>query len=107
MPTTPDNRTGVPSTNFEWKLVKMKPPPAGHTAARAKRGRWSRFSTWPRQRPLQLTITWRGGPESWWLVQARGSHGVFPGHLAIEDVMAQVCNEWNGPVFTERQRRES
>ncbi len=107
VPAHTDNRTGVPSTTFQWRKVKMKPPPAGHDTARAKRGRWSRFSTWPRRRSLTIEIVWRGGPESWWLVKARGSHGVFPGHMAIEDVMAQVLNEWNGPVLTEVQRKRS
>lgn len=91
-----------PSTTWEWRRVKMKPPPAGHSTARAKRGRWYGLPTWPRQRKLSVELTWRGGPESWWLVKARGRHGVFPGHAAIEDVMAQVLNEWNGPVLTPR-----
>jgi hypothetical protein len=86
-----------PSTTFVWKQVKMKPPPAGQDAARAKRGRWHGLATWPRRRSVTVTIYWRGGPESWWLVKARGRHGVFPGHCAIEDVMAQVCNEHHGP----------
>ncbi len=48
---------------------------------------------WPRHRPLTIVIKHRGGAESWWLVKARGSQGVFPGHLALEDVMSCVCNE--------------
>jgi hypothetical protein len=74
----------------------MKPPPAGHNTVRAQRGRWHRFSRWPRNRKLTLTLSHRGGSESWWLVEARGSHGVFPGHACLEDVMSQVLNE---PVF--------
>ncbi len=77
----------------------MKPPPAGHETVRAKRGRWRALATWPRRRPLTLQVAWRGGPESWWLVSARGRHGVFPGSMALEDVMAQVLNEWDGPVL--------
>jgi hypothetical protein len=42
---------------------------------------------------MSLTVSYRGGSESWWLVEARGSHGVFPGHAALEDVLSQVCNE--------------
>jgi hypothetical protein len=76
----------------------MKPPPAGHDTARAQRGRWRRFPIWPRHRSLTLKVKHRGGAESWWLIEARGSHGVFPGHLSFEDVMSQVCNE---PYFVE------
>jgi hypothetical protein len=87
-----------PSTTWQWKKVKIKPPPAGHDTARAKRGPWRRFGVWPRHRPLVLTVRHRGGSESWWLVEARGSHAAFPGHLALEDVMRVVLNEtrWTG-----------
>ncbi len=42
---------------------------------------------------MTLQVTYRGGAESWWLVQARGSQGVFPGSAALEDIMSQVFNE--------------
>ncbi len=71
----------------------MKPPPAGQNGARAQRGRWRHLARWPRARKLGITVTYRGGAESWWLIQARGSQGVFPGHAALEDVMARVLNE--------------
>ncbi len=71
----------------------MKPPPAGHNAARAKRGRWRHLARWPRSQKLAITIKYRGGAESWWLVEARGHHGVFPGHATLEDVMHQVFSE--------------
>jgi len=93
------------STTWGWKKVKMKPPPAGQGRVRAQRGRWRGLATWPRRRPVSLTVAWRGGPESWWLVTSRGRHGVFPGHAAIEDVMAQVLNEWNGPCVTTPEPR--
>jgi hypothetical protein len=71
----------------------MKPPPAGHNTARAKRGRWRHLARWPRTQRLTLSIKFRGGAESWWLVEARGHSGVFPGHAALEDVMHQVFSE--------------
>ncbi len=81
------------STTFEWRRVKMKPPPAGHDGARAKRGRWRHLGRWPRTQHLTMKVQYRGGAESWWLVSARGSQGVFPGHCALEDVMSQIMNE--------------
>ncbi len=71
----------------------MKPPPAGHNAARAKRGRWRHLRRWPRSEALTIKIQYRGGAESWWLITARGSHGVFPGHASLEDVLHQVFSE--------------
>jgi len=88
----------------------MKPPPAGHATARAKRGRWGSLARWPRTRTLTLTVAYRGGPESWWLVTARGMHGVFPGYAAIEDVMHQVLNEADfgeDPAETFRRQRRA
>jgi hypothetical protein len=82
-----------PSTTWQWKKVKMKPPPAGHSTARAQRGRWRHLARWPRTQRMTLQVTYRGGAESWWLVQARGSQGVFPGSAALEDIMSQVFNE--------------
>jgi hypothetical protein len=48
---------------------------------------------WPRSEALTIKIQYRGGAESWWLVTARGSHGVFPGHASLEDVLHQVFSE--------------
>lgn len=81
------------STTSAWKWAKIKRRPEGTHAGRAKRGRWHHLARWPRTQPLSLKVTYRGGAESWWLVETRGAHGVFPGHAAIEDVMAQVFNE--------------
>jgi hypothetical protein len=102
MSTEPTSEHLFPSTTWTYRKVKMNPPPAGHDTARVKRGRWHGLSTRPRRQGLQVTIAWRGGPESWWLVTSRGRHGVFPGSAAIEDVMAQVLNEYNGPIITAR-----
>lgn len=82
-----------PSTTADWQWRKIKRRPQGTTTARAKRGRWRGLARWPRSQHLTLIVQYRGGAESWWLVTARGQHGVFPGHAALEDVMSQVMNE--------------
>ncbi len=100
MTTDPRIEQMFPSTTWAYKKVKMKPPPARQSGVRTKRGRWHGLATWPRSRSLTVTIAYRGGAESWWLVGARGRHGVFAGSAAIEDVMAAVCNEYNGPTYS-------
>lgn len=50
----------------------------------------SRLSVWDPKNPLTLMLTYRGGPEAWWEVKARGRTYHFPGHLALHDVMARV-----------------
>lgn len=104
MPNVPDLEQAFPSTTYAWKPVKVKRRPQGTPTARAKRGRWWGLATWPRQRPLSLTITWRGGPESYWLVETRGRHGVFAGCSSLDDVMTAVANEWNGPSWLPGKR---
>lgn len=42
-----------------------------------------------RRKPLQVTITYRGGPESWWELRARGKVVRCPGHWFIEDALSQ------------------
>jgi hypothetical protein len=46
----------------------------------------------PREK-LTLTISYRGGAEAWWLIEARGSSGVFPGVAALHDVMREILSE--------------
>lgn len=71
----------------------MSPSAGGHVrSSRAKRG-FLRLSRSPRTLPVRLTVTYRGGAESWWLIQARGESQVFPGHAALEDVMSRVLSE--------------
>lgn len=70
------------------------PRPEGHVAAG---GRPSRFSGLDRRRPesrLTLTISYKGGAEAWWLVEARGRSATFPGHRALHDVMAEINRDW-------------
>ncbi len=90
-----------PSTTWQWKRVKVSRRPQGTDTARAKRGRWRHLARWPRTEKLTITVKHRGGAESWWLVEARGSQGVFPGWCALEDVMAAVFNE---PDFAAERR---
>jgi hypothetical protein len=82
-----------PSTTSDWEWAKIRKRPQGTDTVRAKRGRWRHLPRWRRTQALTITVAYRGGAEAWWLVKARGSHGVFPGSCAIEDVMAAVFNE--------------
>lgn len=92
-PAAPELEQVFPSTTWEWRRVRVRAAPAGQDTARAQRGRWHGLTRWPRTQGLTVTIAYRGGPQSWWLVTARGRHGVFPGCAALEDVMAMVFNE--------------
>lgn len=82
-----------PSTTAAWEWRKIKRRPQGTHTASPKGSRWHGLARWPRSQHLTIKISYRGGAESWWLVNARGQHGVFPGHCAVEDMMAQIFNE--------------
>src|SRR6185312_17061094 len=81
------------STTFEWRKVKITPGAAGKGTARRSRRSFLRLPRADRTRPIRLEVVYRGGAESWWLVKGRGEHQVFPGHAALEDVMARVYSE--------------
>jgi hypothetical protein len=40
--------------------------------------------------PITVSVSYRGGPEAWYEVHARGSVGRFPGYVALHDVMAEI-----------------
>lgn len=79
-----------PSTTWAWKRVKIAPPPEAREADGRKPGRWFRLPPWPPRRPLTISVKYRGGPECWYEVHARGSVGRFPGVTALDDVMREI-----------------
>lgn len=96
MATDPDYDQTFPSTTFEWRRVKVNRRPQGTSTARRSRSGWRHLVCWPRSEKVTLSVSWKSGAESWWLVQARGSQQVLPGWMCLEDVMALVCNEQCG-----------
>lgn len=46
---------------------------------------------WPKRKPLTWRITYRGGPEMWVEIHARGDIGRYPGHTPIVEILHDVC----------------
>lgn len=88
-----DTEQAFASQRFVWRKVKIAHPAGGQGTARRSRRSFLRLAPQPRTRPVRLTVTWRGGAEGWWFVEARGEHQAFPGHWCLEDVMARVLSE--------------
>lgn len=65
----------------------------GTSTARRRRSAFRSLPRWDRRVKTTLRICWKGGGESWWLVEARGKAGIFHGSMALEDVMARILNE--------------
>lgn len=78
------------STTWAWRKVKISRPAGGqdHSAPQARR--WRHLPKWDRRRRLTITVKYRGGPECWYEVSARGSMGRFPGHVALHDAVAEI-----------------
>lgn len=83
----------APSTTWTWRRVRVSsgapqpgraPGEAGHHAPLARRNR---------REPLTLSVSFRGGPECWWEIKARGRTWRRPGSLALHDVLSQLYGE--------------
>lgn len=61
------------------------------TAPKARHA-WHRLSPWPKKRPLTVRIYYRGGPEAFYSVKARGFEAFVPGWVALHDLMTDVYN---------------
>lgn len=47
----------------------------------------------PRRSPrdlMGLTVRYRGGPEAWWEVHARGRVWRFPGYVCLHDALSTI-----------------
>jgi hypothetical protein len=85
--TTPPNE-GSPSTTWEWRRVKIAPAPQAKSDR--ERSESASLLPWPRQKPITVVLKYRGGPECWVEVRARGRVWRRPGHTAIYDLLTTV-----------------
>jgi len=86
MGTTSNNRP--PSTTWRWETRRVRVPPEATRAASPEATRLSRLYARDRRKPLQVTITYRGGAECWWELRARGKVVRQPGAMALHDVLS-------------------
>lgn len=94
MATDKQANTSSASTTWVWKKTKLKEPRREGQHSSAKPRRFGGLSRRDRSRRLTLTISYKGGSEAWWLVEARGRTAVFPGHRALHDVMREVNKDF-------------
>lgn len=89
-PVTPPSEQPFPSTTWEWRKVKVSRPAGGQE----QRPEGAPLSLYRKPRsprvPLKVTVRHRGGPESWWEIEARGRFYRFPGYVCIDDAMRKV-----------------
>jgi hypothetical protein len=87
------------STPYEWKRVKVRPKPAGRANRAAGASRFYGLTRRDSKTALDIKIKYRGGAESWWLIETRGRTAAFPGWMGLDDVMAEVNRS---PSFFDR-----
>lgn len=85
-----DGERGKGSTRWVPAGERITPSARGKTPQRQRRYRWIGLPLQRRSQKITLTVTYKGGPECWYLVEARGRHGVFPGVAYLHDVLDEV-----------------
>ncbi len=86
----PDPDHVFSSTTFEWRRTKIRRPAGGHSGSSPKARRfWALPPRNPRE-PLTIKVKYRGGPECWYEVHARGQVARYPGWVQLHDVMAEI-----------------
>lgn len=83
----------LPSTTWRSTRVKVSPAPQATGTARRSRSTWKGRSPWRRRDKLTLKIHYRGGPECWFEIEARGLTGRFIGSDCLYDVMRVIWND--------------
>lgn len=84
------NTSRQPSTTYEWRLVRVRPGAAGQGQALSEAKLRHALPSRPSRQPLTVVIRHRGGPESWWEIQARGAVWRFPGYVGLDDAMSRI-----------------
>jgi hypothetical protein len=83
---------GTPSTNWEWRLCKIKSPLQGRgrePASTLDSGRPSRYQGGP----LTCTFRYRGGAESSWVGLRDRFFWRFPGWVCLDDALTVLARK--------------
>lgn len=91
---TPSNKRTA-STTYQWRKVKIRPS-GDQPSKTSPQASSPALKPWPKDRSLSITIKHRGGAESWWEIVARGRVWRRPGHLLLDDVLAEVMSGQRG-----------
>lgn len=93
MPPTKTDTKPTAAAEWRWRKTRVMTDPSAERAAPRRRSGFLRLPRADRRHSVTITVVYKGGTESYWLVKARGEHQIFAGHLALEDVMARVLSE--------------
>lgn len=88
-----DGNERTTSTTWAWRRVKIAPAPQANVTASASEATLKGLLRWPRRKPLNITLKYRGGPECWWEIRARGRTIRRPGYIALHDLMRDLYRD--------------
>lgn len=86
----PDTGVELPSTRWVTTRRKITSPPKADSASSAARTSTQSLAARNPRDPLQVTIVYRGGPEAWVEIRARGRVYRRPGWLDIFSVLDDI-----------------
>lgn len=78
------------STRWVAAGERLSSSARGKTQHARRAYRWFGLRTARASEDIQITVRYRAGAECYYLVQARGRHGIFPGIVSLHDVMREV-----------------
>lgn len=82
--------TYLGSTTFEWRRVKIQRAAQPQQNSVPKALRWWHLPKRERTQWLTLRVKYRGGPECWYEIDARGSKGRVVGVTALHDLLEEI-----------------
>lgn len=100
-----EQNTSSPSTTTEWEWRKIMRRPTG-PYEQPRNGTFQALSRRDQREPMNMLITYRGGPQCWWQIEARGRVYRVPGYEALHDVMSQISSgELKGVPYTKAKQK--
>lgn len=78
------------STTWAWRRVRMSTPPQAKSDRERSEAPQGSLLAWPRGKPCTVVLKYRGGPECWVEVRARGRIWRRPGTTALYDIVREV-----------------
>lgn len=81
---------GTGSTRWVPRGERLSSSARGKTQHARRAYRWFGLRLSPADRKVTITVTYRGGAECWYNLEARGRHGVFPGVASLHDIMREI-----------------
>ena len=79
-----------PSATWVWRRTKIRRPPEAQGPVTAKPWRFSGLPPRSGRESALISVKYRGGPEAWYEIKARGRTVRYPGWVCLSDLMQEI-----------------